>query len=173
MADRPLKPLAATSGDLVWAQASAWRRDCELRDGSDVVATLRWARTFQATALGESAHGHWRLKLEGFLFKQWVRVEPVTGVSSESAVFRASPSFNGILEYGDGRSFYWDSNFWLTKWIWTDGESVELIRAERSLSLRTEGSMRIDPGFVVRPEAPLLALLGWYLIMLLTDVRPG
>lgn len=167
-----LKPLAETSGELAWVQAKSWKRDCDLRDGSDVVATLRWARTFQATALAETADGNWRLKLEGFLFRQWVRVESVGG-EGPAAVFRASPSFNGLLEYGDGRSFHLDSNFWLTKWIWSDVEGVELMRVERSLSLRAEGSMIVDAAGRGRPENPLLAILAWYLIMLLSDLRPG
>ncbi|HUP50223.1 MAG TPA: hypothetical protein VNA04_15700 [Thermoanaerobaculia bacterium] len=166
-----MKRIAESSGELAWWQSSAWRRDCELREGSDLLATLRWQSAFQAAALAESADGAWKFKLEGFLFRQWVRIE-VEG-SEESAIFQAQPSLNGILEYGDGRAFYWDSNFWLTKWIWSNEQELECMRVQRSLTLKAEGGVTIDSTFLARPEIPLLTLLGWYVIMLLTDIRPG
>ena len=166
-----LKPIIETSGELAWIPTSAWRRDCELHDGADVIATLGWQRSYQAAALGSCATGIWEFRLEGFLFKQWVKIVPPAGEAA--AVFHARPSFTGVLEYGDGRAFYWDSNFWLTKWIWTDEGGFELMRVSRALTLKAEGSVCIQPGYLERPEIPLLTLLGWYLLMLLSDVRPG
>lgn len=132
---------------------------------------LRWQSAFQAAAIAETADGIWKFKLEGFLFRQWVRVEVDGG--GDKAIFQAQPSLNGMLEYGDGRAFYWDSNFWLTKWIWSNEEGQELMRVQRSLSIKAEGGVAIDSTFLDRTEIPLLAVLGWYVIMLLTDVRPG
>lgn len=167
-----MKPITETSGELAWVQASAWKRDCDLHDGHDVVATLRWQSAFQASALGETAEGVWRFKLEGFLFRQWVRIEKQSG-GVERANFQSGPSYNGVLEYGDGRAFYWDSNFWLTKWIWSNEQGFELMRMQRNLSLKTEGTLQMDTTFMAQPEIPLMTLLGWYLIMLLSDIRPG
>lgn len=137
-----------------------------------MLGALRWQSAFQAAAFGIAAEGQWRFKLQGLVFKQWVRIEPPRS-SGDQKVFQARPSFNGTLEYGDGRAFHWESNFWLTKWIWTDERGAELMRVERSLSLRAEGSVHIEPVALSHPEIPLLTLLGWYLIMLLSDVRPG
>lgn len=137
-----------------------------------MLGSLQWQSAFQAAAFGQTLEGRWRFKLQGIVFKQWVRIEPPEG-SEERAVFQARPSFSGTLEYGDGRAFHWDSNFWLTSWIWSDEEGIELMRVERTLSLRAEGFVRIDPPALERPEIPLLTLLGWYLIMLLSDLRPG
>ena len=135
------------------------------------MATLRWQSAFQAAAAAEAAGSAWKFKLEGFLFRQWIRVE-ADGQESQ-AVFTAQPSLNGILEYGDGRAFYWDSNFWLTKWIWSDEHGHELMRVQRSLTFKAEGGVVIDSTFLAQSELPLLIVLGWYVIMVLTDVRPG
>ena len=101
-----------------------------------------------------------------------MRIDNADG-SDERANFQSGPSFNGVLEYGDGRAFYWDSNFWLTKWIWSNEENFELMRVQRNLSLRTEGALAIDTSFIAVRELPLMTLLGWYLIMCLSDIRPG
>jgi len=167
-----LKSITETTGQLAWVQASAWKRDCDLHDGHDVIATLRWQSAFQASALGETADGIWQFKLEGFLFRQWVRIER-KDFGQDRANFQSGPSFNGVLEYGDGRAFYWDSNFWLTKWIWSNEGNFELMRVERNLSLKTEGTVEMDTSFLAQPELPLMMLLGWYLIMCLSDIRPG
>ncbi len=167
-----MKPITDTTGELAWLQASAWKRDCDLHDGNDVVATLRWQSAFQASAVGETYGGTWRFKLEGFLFRQWVRIER-QDYADERANFQGGPSYNGVLEFGDGRGFYWDSNFWLTKWIWSDEQGFELMRVQRNLSLKTEGLVTVDTTFLPLAELPLMTLLGWYLIMLLSDIRPG
>lgn len=95
------------------------------------------------------------------------------GADETIAVFQGLPSLNGVLEFAHGPSYYWDSNFWLTKWIWTDTEGSELMRVHRHLSLRAEGTVEIEPQTAETPEIPLLTVLGWYLIILLTDVRLG
>jgi hypothetical protein len=167
-----LKPIAESSSELAWVQASAWKRDCDLHDGNDIVATLRWQSAFQAAAIGETAEGIWRFKLEGFLFRQWVHIEQEGG-DGERANFQGAPSLNGVLEYSDGRAFYWDSNFWLTKWIWSDEHGFELMRVQRNLSLKTEGTVSFDSSFLAQREIPLMTILGWYAIMVVSDFRPG
>lgn len=167
-----MKPIAECTDTLTWVAPTGWKKDCDLRDGDDLVATLRWQSAFQAAAIGETADGIWHFQLEGFFLRQWVRLKPKHN-EKEHAVFQALPSFNGILEYGDGRAFYWDSNFWLTKWIWSNEQGDEVIRAQRNLSLKAEGHMEIDSMFRGRTEISALALLGWYLIMIVSDLRPG
>jgi hypothetical protein len=167
-----LKSIAETSGELAWVQASNWKRDCDLHDGSDVVATLRWQSAFRAAAVAGTAESLWHFRLEGFLLKQWIRIEQVSG-GDDRATFQGTASLNGILEYGDGRGVYWDSNFWLTKWIWSDEKGFELMRVQRNLSLKTEGTITYDTSFLGQREIPLLTVLGWYIIMVLSDIRPG
>lgn len=167
-----MKSLNQSPGDLGWRQSDGTRRDSELRHGDEIYALLRWHSAFKALASGETADGTWKFKLEGFLFKQWVTIHPAGG-DEIIAVFQALPSLNGVLEFAHGPSYYWDSNFWLTKWIWTDTDGSELMRVHRNLSLRAEGTVEIEPQWAETPEIPLLTVLGWYLIILLTDIRLG
>ncbi|HVT02526.1 MAG TPA: hypothetical protein VHL58_04015 [Thermoanaerobaculia bacterium] len=137
-----------------------------------MIAQLRWQKMFQALASGDSTDGVWLFKLQGFLFRQFVAVHRL-GEPEPEAIFNASPSFNGVLEIKGGRSYYWDSNFWLTKWIWTDVEGAEIMHAQRHLTIRMEGSLSIPHEFLSNEDLPLLALLGWYMIQIVSDLRIG
>lgn len=166
-----MKKLAECDGSLVWVQPSMMRRAWEFRNGEDVVAALEWQSAFQAAAVGVTEDSRYSFKLEGF-FKSWVTIQKV-GDESAPAIFRALPSFNGVLEIPDGPKYSWDSNFWLTKWLWSDSEGTELLRATRNLTLRTEGTAEWDPVALENPHVPLLLLLGWYLIVQVSDIRPS
>lgn len=167
-----MKPLPTSDGELAWLPLSALRRDSELVSGSDVFARVRWQSAFQALATGETADGFWRFKLEGFLLRQWINIY-ASGEERPLAVFQAQPSLNGVLEFADGRAYHWDSNFWLTKWIWSDENGLELMRVQRHLTFRTEGSVVLVPEALPQPDVPLLTVLGWYLIQIVTDLRVG
>ena len=152
--------------------ASTLRRDCDLVANGDVYAQLRWQGAFRALAYGSCAEATWQFKLEGFLFRQWVTIHRL-GEEKPVAIFHAQPSFNGTLQLADGRTFSWESNFWLTKWIWCDEEAMELARVQRHLTLRTEGSLNVPDEALANKDVPLLILLGWYLIQLVSDLRVG
>lgn len=145
-------------------------RSWELRDANDVVARLEWQSAYQASAIGTTAEGRWSLRLEGF-FRSWVTLKRLDRDEPDS-LFRALPSFNGKLELPDDRILSWDSNFWLTKWIWSASEGLEIMRMSRNLSLRTEGMLDWDPRMTGIDELPMLAILGWYLIVIVSDIRP-
>jgi len=166
-----LKPIPETELPLIWVQPSLLSRYWELRDADDLVATLEWKSAYQASAIGITESGRWSFKLEGF-FRSWVTVRRLDREEPPS-VFRALPSFNGKLELPDDRRLSWDSNFWLTKWIWSATDGLELMRMSRNLSLRTEGSVEWDARMARIPELPVLTLLGWYLIILVSDFRPS
>ena len=166
-----MKSIHESDGELAWLPLSTFRRDCELVSGSERFAEIEWQSAFQALATAQCADGVWAFRLEGFLFRQWVSII-LPDTTEPMAVFQAQPSFNGVLDFGD-RAYYWESNFWLTKWIWSTKDGTELIRMQRHLTLRTEGSLQISPDALANPDVPLLSLLGWYLIQIVTDVRFG
>lgn len=166
-----MKPIRETEEPLVWVQPSLMTRSWELRDVDSIAGSLEWKSAYQASAIGTTASGQWSLKLEGF-FRSWVTVRRLDR-EEPAALFRALPSFNGKLELPDDRVLSWDSNFWLTKWIWSASEGLEIMRMSRNLSLRTEGELSWDPRMTGIDELPLLAILGWYLIVLVSDYRPG
>jgi hypothetical protein len=57
VADQPLR----------WTRPALLKREYELRAWDDVVATLRWQKTFGSLALAETADGTWTFKRSGFL----------------------------------------------------------------------------------------------------------
>lgn len=166
------EPLTTCDGELAWVPTSAFKRDSELRDGSNVYGRLEWQSAFRAVATASAFGAVWRFELEGFLLRQWIRVYRPDS-STAIAVFQAAPSFNGVVEFADGRAYYWDSNFWLTKWIWSTGENLELARVSRHLTVRPEGSVLVPTELLAHDDLPLLLLLGWYIITIVSDIRPG
>jgi len=170
--------LSEVDDDLVWMPTSAIRRDSELRYRGEVLASLEWQSAFRAAAIGRAAEGAWSFQLEGFILRQWINVARVED-GAPIATFDAMPSFNGTLEIktdptkADLSRFQWDSNFWLTKWIWSNENDVELARVTRSLSIRPEGTVVLTEEGKACPHLPVLVVLGWYLIALMTDVRLG
>lgn len=166
-----MKPIRDTEDPLLWVQPGLLARSWELRDSDDIVATLEWKSSYQAAAVGVTADGSWSLRLDGFI-RSSVTLSRLDG-DQPDVVFRALPSFNGTLELPGERVFSWDSNFWLTKWIWSSDEGLDLMRMTRNLSLRTEGGLEWDPRMSDIDELPRLAILGWYLIILVSDFRPS
>lgn len=166
-----MKPIRLAQAPLVWVQPSLLARKWELRDSDDVVARLEWESAYQASAVATTESGTWSFKLAGF-FRSWVTIRRLDA-EEPVAMFRALPSFNGKLELPDDRVLSWDSNFWLTKWIWSASDGLEIMRMSRNLSLRTEGTTDWDPRVTNIVELPMLTLLGWYLIVLVSDIRPG
>lgn len=166
-----MKPIRDSEPPLTWIQPSLLSRVWELRDVDASVATLEWRSAYQAFAIGTTATGQWSFRLEGF-FRSWVTIRRLSR-DEPPALFRALPSFNGKLELPDDRLLSWDSNFWLTKWIWSAPDGLEIMRMSRHLTLRTEGTLEWDARVTTIDELPMLALLGWYLIILVSDYRPG
>ena len=166
-----MKPIREVSGPLEWIQPRALDRAWELRDADSVVATLEWISSYQAQAKGRTDRTEWGFTLDGFL-NPWITIERLDK-EEPSRAFRGTPSFNGQLELGEERVFSWDSNFWLTKWIWTTDDGTDLVRMSRNLSLKTEGTAEWDEEHSTLEELPLIAILGWYLIIQVTDIRPS
>ncbi len=154
-----------------WVQPSAMSRGWELHDADGVVGEIEWISSYQAQAKGRTERTEWGFTLDGFL-KPWITIERLDREAPPCA-FRGTPSFNGQLELPDDRTFSWDSNFWLTKWIWSTADGIELVRMSRNISLRTEGTLEFDEEHSTLEELPLICLLGWYLMVQVTDIRPA
>ena len=138
-----------------------------------MLATLRWQKAFGSLALAETASGTWTFKRSGFLRpKVTVRVP---GSETEVAVFTAGWGGEGTLSLPNGRSYHWQStNFWQSKWAFTDeaGEPLVQFKAEFAF-FKLSAEVNVKPGAVALPDLSLLAVLGWYLMVLLSDDTAG
>jgi hypothetical protein len=152
-----------TGEELHWAQPSGLKSTYQLRAGDEVLATLR----FQGGTLAEaaSADGEWTFKRQGFWHPQ-VTVRTL-GSAADLAVFRPQWGGGGHLQVGaeTGLEFA-AANFWHSEWEWRDAEKALIsYRGPRGL-MSAEAAMEIGPEGRHLTNLALLAVLGWYLILL-------
>jgi hypothetical protein len=149
--------------ELLWIQPVARTREHELRAGDDVLASLRFQRGSLADA--EAADHHWTFKRQGF-WQPRVTVR-VAGSDADVAIFRPHWAGGGILEFADGRTVRLSSaNFWQSEWIWQEKDQPLILFKGRHGIVKARGAVEIQPGAAGGPDAALLVLLGWYLILL-------
>lgn len=149
--------------ELEWSQPATTRRAYELRAADEVVATLRFERG--TLAYGEAEGGQWSVKREGFWHPQ-VTVR-VPGSDSNIASFRAHMGGSGDLVFSDGRSFRLAStNALHTEWVWQQDDQVLVRFQGRHGVIKANGTVEVEPQAAGLAELALLAVLGWYLILL-------
>jgi len=134
---------------------------------------VTWQKAFGSLALAEATSGTWTFKRSGFLRpKVTVRVPES---DTEVAVFAAGWGGEGTLSLSNGRSYHWQStNFWQSKWAFTNeaGEPIVQFKAEFAF-LKLSAEVNVEPVAVALPDLSLLAVLGWYLMVLLSDDTAG
>jgi hypothetical protein len=152
---------------LTWSQPDAFRRAFELRAGDDLVATLTWQKLFGSLALAEVAGSQWTFKREGFLSPR-VSVR-AAGSEHDLGTFRPGWTGSGTLQLTGGAAYRWaPQNFWATHWAWlgTDEQRLLLFKPRAAL-LKNEAALELAAPALA--DTPLLATLGWYLLVLYAD----
>ena len=162
-----MRPIAELGGgELLCIQPAVRKREHELRAGEDLVATLRFQRGSLADA--EADGRHWTFKREGF-WRPRVTVR-LPGSEVDIAVFQPHWTGGGVLELADGRAIRLrTANFWQSEWVWEDKDQPLMLFKGRHGIVKAKGAVEIQPGAASLPDAPLLILLGWYLILLHAD----
>jgi hypothetical protein len=156
-------------GVLRWTQPTALKREFELRAGDEVVGTLRWQKAFGSLALAEAAGGVWTFKRCGFL-RPNVTVR-LPGSETEAAVFKPGWGGEGTLRLADGRCYQWQhTSFWRFEWAFANeaGEPLVHFKPEYAF-LKHAAGVKLEPGAASIPDLPLLTLLGWYLMVLMSE----
>lgn len=144
-------------------------RAFELRDGRDVLATLRWLKVFGSIAVGETSVGSWSYKRAGFLHPRVHVREP--GSERDVAVLRMSWSGGGTLESPEGRSYRWrNTKFWRSEWAF-EGDAGKPLLAVRPVfsGLKYGAELKVDPEARRLRDLDLLVPLAWYLLVLFSD----
>lgn len=152
---------------MTWVQTAAMSNEYELHGEGEVLATLRWQKRFGTLALGEVAGAKWTFKRTGFL-RPKVTVRPL-GREVDLGVY--SPDFwrDGVLQLHDGRRFLWKHlSFWRSEWAFTTDAEFPIVtfRSKHQL-LKVGAEVEIDAAHRDHPDLGLLALLGWYLMVLM------
>jgi hypothetical protein len=160
-------PFPVTAGaELLWVQPAARKREHELHAGDDLAGTLRFQRGSLADA--EVEGHHWTFKRQGFWHPRvTVRSQ---GSDQDLAVFRPHWSGGGNLEFPDGRQLrFAATNFWQSRWVWQAGDQPLIAFEGRHGLIKAHGAVQVLPDAARLPDAPLLVLLGWYLILLYAE----
>jgi hypothetical protein len=152
-----------------WVQPDVMDRRYELRAGDAVLGTLCWENLWGSLAKGETAEGRWTLKRAGFL-RPRVTVR-VAGSDAQAALVTLHWDGNGDVNLADGREFRWTRmSFWHSEWAFTTtgGEPLLVFRPKFAM-MRSEAEIDIEAQALSSPELSLLALLGWYLMVLINE----
>jgi hypothetical protein len=154
--------------ELRWTQPRLRQASFELRAGDEVYATLQWTKAGGSLVAGETAEGRWTFKRVGFLNPR-VTIRRA-GEETDLATFRPSWKGDGTLRFADGRVFSLDAaDFWWSEWSLNtaDGRPLIVFRRDMGRLFRSEATVELKPEARDLPELPLLALLGWYVMILI------
>ena len=166
--EKPMKSISRLETNrLSWVPVG--RRSYQLQAGDELVATLDWARARGSLARGEAAEGIWTFKRAGFLRPRvTVRIE---GDEAELAILSLSRGRESQLEFADGRRFTWGAARARRRWmVFADktGKTV-LSLLPRTRRFQYQADVEIGPGQRKLAELSLLALLGWYRLVLQSE----
>jgi hypothetical protein len=158
---------------LRWTQPTLFAREFELHAGDEVVGTLRWQKTFGSLALAEAADGAWTFKRSGFL-RPRVTVR-LPGSEPEVAVLEPGWRGEGSLVCSDGRWHRWQNiSFWRSEWAFADDVGETLVHfAPEFAFLGHAAEVKFGPRAASVPDLSLLTLLGWYLMVLMSQDTGG
>jgi hypothetical protein len=164
-----MKPITAgVAARLEWTQPGVLHRDFALLADGEQIASLRFRSAFGTLATAESADGCWTFKRAGF----WQRRVTVRACGSEAdlATFQNNTwNGGGTLHMADGRAFRATTNFWQTRYEFLDEQDEPLVRFNIGGVFHMSAVVEILPAAHGLLEAPLMAMLGWYLAIMMHD----
>lgn len=161
---------------LEWRRPTPLQRAYVLCAGTDVLATLRWLKPSGSLALAESAAGSWTLKRTGFLTPH-VTVRTV-GAHANLALFKIRWSGDGELHFIDGPHYLWarrespeDGWEFATPFLEPILDVRPLLPSvspDHAVENVPVASLRAKLS-IPEPQLTLLAVLGWYVLVLMAD----
>lgn len=155
---------------LEWRAIAALDPRFELGDGDEVKASLAFDSPATTRARAETREGTWTFERPGLL-SATVHVREV-GSDQDLALFHPGLLGPGHLRFGNGVAFSWHHHG-LGSGTWSfrgeGGETLVILRRTEYPGRgpqAPEALVEIPPAGRFLPRVPLLATLGWYLILL-------
>jgi len=143
------------------------RREYQLARGEELVGGLRFEKSFGSLATAEVASHTWTFKREGFFHPRATVRSP--GSTTNLAVFQPNWSGTGILEFSSGRQIRWNrTSFWKSEWSFVERDDRPLLLFKQHTGLMKISAL-LESQNGSEPELPLLAALGWYLLILTAE----
>lgn len=157
--------------ELRWVQPSMTSMSYELQapEIGTPLATMRWETMWAARAEGYTNDGMYYLDRRG-LFNINVQVREQKE-ADPVAILKPHWNYNGTLTFTNGNRFEWKStSMWQSEWKWESSEGGQLMNFRPHQTwknmMKAEAVVLIDPAAADFPEMPVLALLGWYQMIL-------
>jgi len=148
-----------------WVQPRIARREYELRAGGERLAVLRDVKMSGSLAEADTGDGRWTLKRQGFLGPR-VTVRRA-GSEDKFATLVFSWLGDGALHMADGRVFGWKRRFWSRQYCLTTEQGEELVEFKPIFAFVKGGAkVTIHPSATDISELSLLAVIGWYVMLL-------
>lgn len=170
----------AVDQELHWVQPKAMQRRFDLLGVTQCFATLEFTSAFGSLATAWTADGAWTYKRVGFFSPRiTVRAE---GSENDLAIYRPRwTGMQGTLEFAGGQAYLWNTvNFWATRFQITDASGQPVMAFQTGLGdfklsdfFKTQARVEINPLAAGSPDLPLLATLGFYLIILQQEDSAG
>jgi hypothetical protein len=97
------------------------------------------------------------------------------GSEMEVAVFKPGWGGEGALRFSDGPCYEWQhTSFWRSEWAFANEAGESLIHFKPGGAFyKQSAEVKVEPGAVALPELSLLSMLGWYLMLLLSEDSAG
>jgi hypothetical protein len=162
-----VQPVGGHAGqELLWTPARTARRTYELRAGDQVVAALVQPTWWRERRIGAAADGTWTFARAGLFHPRVVVTDagsnlPITNMA------RSGWTGNGALALPDGRRFHWRSGSLPgARRTWLDEAGQPLMHFTQVGGPKTQCIVAVEPGAAMDRHLALLAMLGWYLLLL-------
>ena len=133
-------------------------------------ARLTWAKSWGSLATGESADGEWTLKRIGFLRPRVTA--RLAGSSSNLAVVTMDWNGGGSVAFSDASDFtFRRTGFWHPQLSLTDTVGTRIFTMMPRAGIGKQDAILTLENEAARSSwrTSLLAILGWYLSILITD----
>lgn len=161
-----------TTSSLEWRESSAAEPRYELWAGEDLLAALSFGSPCRTIATVETREGRWTFQQAGFLRPTVLLREEDSDL--DLAVFHPGLLGHGRLRFTNGVTFHWrHEGLGSVAWSFRGdgGEVLIALKLEPDAETgpgphRVQAEVEVTPAGHFSPRVPLLAALGWYLILL-------
>jgi hypothetical protein len=166
-----MNPIQHLAGQyLNWTQPPMFSKEYELHDaeGVQLLGQLKWESEWVMRATAIAGEKQWHFDRVGFMSRVEVREGTKEGVLI--ATIKRGWTYNGTLNYEDGRQFKWkNANMWQTTWKWQTVDEGDIMTFSSVNAItritRSEAKIELTGAAADFPEVDLLATLGWYLMI--------
>jgi len=151
---------------LAWTQPHAFTQEFLLHHGDVLMGSLVFRSAFGTFATATIPSGCWTMKRVGFL-RTRVEVRPCDAEMPVGVFHNNTWIGGGTLTLPDGRELRADTNLWQSRYQFADAAERPLVQYTTGGFFKASGEMLVTPEGAALPELPWIAMLGWYLVVMM------